>query len=123
METLKLTPFAAALATLSLVAMTPATAQASVRPQDTIYCGESLAMWVGSGDSNVNVSGDILPCGGTWTPAFLYIYRIGPGGSLTIVAWGDGEASYTCKGTTPNNYEMGGQDDGITYTTGVIPCS
>lgn len=120
---MKISTLAIALASISLVAVTPGAAQASVRPQTGIDCGESLAMWMGYGQTTVNVGGDILPCGGTWTPAFLYIYRMGPGGSLTMVAWGDGSATYTCEGTAPNNYEMGGQTDGVIYTTGVVDCS
>jgi hypothetical protein len=118
---LKLKPFVVVLASIALTAVTPALASASVRPD--LDCGSSLAIWVTHNDASVNVSGTVEPtCGGPFVPAFLEVERIGPGGSLTPVAYGEGEAVYPCNGTTPNNYEMGGDTDGITFTTGVIPC-
>ena len=117
---------AAALASLALTAATPVAAHARVQPQ-LQACNWTGAMWMGqnsAGVPTVNVSAYIqLSCNGPWMPAYLVIDRIGPGGNLQFVSSGMGYATYTCQGSTPNNYLMDGEvPNGYVYTTGVVNC-
>jgi hypothetical protein len=122
----KIRLIAATLSALALTAATPVAAGAQVRPQVTM-CNWTLAMWMGqnsAGVPTVNVSGSVeLSCGGPWTAPYLVIEREMPGGYLQYAASGMGYASYTCQGSTPNDYKMDGEiPTGVVYTTGVVNC-
>jgi hypothetical protein len=80
-------------------------------------CSYNYAIF--SSGNIVHFTGGSSCPGGAW----VTLYKVSPGGSLQFVAFGNGDAVYTCPGTTISAYQGNGTQNGVTYTLTNVPCS